>query len=187
MRVIKITLMLSFFLLSVNASEIDLKNKFLPLKDFIVLKYDLFLQKNLKNVYRGGGVSGVAYQSLNYRININSNENILISLNATMDKKRYSSKKYYPKLKDCNQIRNKIFVNKYGYSLFSQKSNNLVNDELLSNTIDEKILNISSLSNDLKKKIIENTNININIIHPNKSKNLNCSGKLIETELKKLD
>ena len=82
MRVIKITLMLSFFLLSVNASEIDLKNKFLPLKDFIVLKYDLFLQKNLKNVYRGGGVSGVAYQSLNYRININSNENILISLNV---------------------------------------------------------------------------------------------------------
>ena len=162
MKICKIAFMFSFFILSVNASEKDLKNKFLPLADFIVLKYDLFLQKNLKNLYKGGGVTGVAYQSLNYRININSNENILISLNATMDKKRYSSKKYYPKLKDCNQIRNKIFTNKYGYSLFSQKLIILLMMNYYK-TIDEKILNISSLSNDLKKKIIENTNININI------------------------
>ena len=187
MKIFKIALMFSFFILSVIASEKDLKNKFLPLRDFIVLKYDLFLQKNLKNLYKGGGFTGVAYQSLNYRINMNSNESILITLNATMDKKRYSSKKYYPKLKDCNQIRNKIFTNKYGYSLFSQKLNNLVNDELLSKTIDEKILNISSLSKELKKKIIENTNININIFHPNTSNNLNCSGKLIDAELEKKD
>tara|TARA_B100001027_G_scaffold119129_1_gene82249 strand:+ start:709 stop:1278 length:570 start_codon:yes stop_codon:yes gene_type:complete len=185
MKICKIILIFLFFILNVNASEIDLKNKFLPLRDFIVLKYDLFLQKNLNSVYRGGGVTGVAYQSLNYGINMNSNDSILISLNATMDKKRYKSKKYYPKLKDCNQIRNKLFTNKYGYTLFSQKLNNLVTDELLYNTIEEKILNISSVSNDLKKKIIENTNININISHPDKSKNLSCSGKLIDTELKK--
>ena len=100
MKIFKIALMFSFFILSVIASEKDLKNKFLPLRDFIVLKYDLFLQKNLKNLYKGGGFTGVAYQSLNYRINMNSNESIFITLNATMDKKRYSSKKYYPKLKD---------------------------------------------------------------------------------------
>ena len=76
MKICKIALMFSFFILSVNASEKDLKNKFLPLADFIVLKYDLFLQKNLKNLYKGGGVTGVAYQSLNYRINMNSNESI---------------------------------------------------------------------------------------------------------------
>ena len=47
MKIFKIALMFSFFILSVIASEKDLKNKFLPLRDFIVLKYDLFLQKNL--------------------------------------------------------------------------------------------------------------------------------------------
>tara|TARA_B100001121_G_C18665385_1_gene611049 strand:+ start:1113 stop:1685 length:573 start_codon:yes stop_codon:yes gene_type:complete len=176
----------SIFILNVNANEINLKDKFLPLKDFIILKYDLFIQKNLNNIFKGSGVSAVAYQNLRYDININSSNVILISFNATMDKKRYSAKKYYPKLKDCNQIRNKIFTNKYGYSLFSQKLNNLVNDELLFNTISEKILNISTLNDSLKKKIIENTKIKINIFHPNNSKNLSCSGKLIDTELKKL-
>ena len=176
-----------FSFINLNAIENNLDKKFLPLKDFLILKYDLFIQKNLTNVFRGGGITGVAYQDLNYNININKKNIISISLNATMDKKRYTSKKYYPKLKDCIQIRNKIFTNKYGYSLFSQRLNNLVNDELLFNTINEKILNISSLDNDLRKKIIENTNININIFHPNKSKDLSCSGKITNTQLEKIE
>ena len=188
MKISKIILIFfSFFLLSINAAELDFKNRFLPLKDFLILKYDLFIQKNLTNVFRGGGITGVAYQDLNYNININKKNIISISLNATMDKKRYTSKKYYPKLKDCIQIRNKIFTNKYGYSLFSQRLNNLVNDELLFNTINEKILNISSLDDDLRKKIIDNTNININIFHPNKSKDLSCSGKITNTQLEKIE
>ena len=74
MKISKIILIFfSFFLLSINAAELDFKNRFLPLKDFLILKYDLFIQKNLTNVFRGGGITGVAYQDLNYNININKN------------------------------------------------------------------------------------------------------------------
>ena len=33
--------------------------------------------------------------------------NTKIIVNAVMDKKRYTTKKYHPKISDCNQIRNK--------------------------------------------------------------------------------
>ena len=105
-------------------------------------------------------------------------------VNAVMDKNRYSSiKRYYPKLKDCNQVRNKLFTNKYGYSFFSQKFNNLVNDDILSGVINENILNISSLNDEFKEKIIKKTTIKINIIHPKTIKNISCSGNLVDTEL----
>ena len=100
-----------------------------------------------------------------------------------MDKNRYKSKRYYPKLSDCNQIRNKIFVKKYGYSFFTQKLNNLVNEENISNIVNNEILNISSLNENLKDKILNNNNINIEVVHPKKEKNIICSGKLINPEL----
>ena len=43
-----------------------------------------------------------------YRLNIDKMDNIFITVSAVMNEKRYSSKKYYPKLKDCIQIRNKM-------------------------------------------------------------------------------
>ena len=100
-----------------------------------------------------------------------------------MNKKRYSSKKYYPKLSDCNQIRNKIFINKYGYSPFKQSFNNLVNEEILINKINDNILNISILDDDLKSEILDKTKIKINVIHPKTERNISCSGKLIDTKL----
>ena len=48
-------------------------------------------------------------------------EKIFINLYAVMDKNRYSKKRYKQKMSDCNQIRNLIFYNKYGYKFFSQK------------------------------------------------------------------
>ena len=108
---------------------------------------------------------------------------IIIELDAIMNEGRYTSKKYYPKLKDCNQVRNKIVENKYGYSFFSQNFNNLVNSETLSNSISEQVLNISSLDSNIKKQVLENTKIKINVIHPNQKYSLSCGGKLIDTEL----
>ena len=100
-----------------------------------------------------------------------------------MNKKRYSSKKYYPKLRDCNQVRNKIFVNKYGYNPFSQNFNNLVNEDILTNKINDQVLNISTLNDSFKDKILDKTKIKINIIHPKKDKSISCSGRLIDSEL----
>ena len=141
------------------------------------------MQSNVKNLVSGGGVIAVSYQSINYNLNIDKTNKILITVNAVMNKKRYSSKKYYPKLSDCNQIRNKIFINKYGYSPFKQSFNNLVNEEILINKINDNILNISILDDDLKSEILDKTKIKINVIHPKTERNISCSGKLIDTKL----
>ena len=138
-----IIFLLSFFNTKADLNELD-KN-YIPLKDFIFLKYDLFIQKNLVSVIKGGGIIGIAYQNINYELKFKKNNSLIITFNAVMNKKRYKSKKYFPKTKDCNQIRNKIFTNKYGYSLFSQKTNNLVDKDLISNSITNNILNITNL------------------------------------------
>ena len=185
MKICHILVILFFSIFfNVNANEVNLEKKFPSLKDFLILKFDLYLKENISNVYMGGGFTTVAYQKIDYQIRINDNDEIKILLNAVMDKKRYTSKKYYPKLKDCIQIRNKILVNKSGYTLIKQKLNNLVNSESLSKNINEKVLNISSLNDALKQKILEKTVVKINVIHPKLEKNISCGGKLIDTELK---
>ena len=167
----------------VKADNLNLQGKFIPLKDFVILKYELFFKENAKNVFQGGGVFGVAYQDIIYDIKIKNDDSIDISINAIMDKERYRSKRYYPKLRDCNQVRNKIFMNKYGYSFLSQSFNNLVNEESLTKEIKNKILNISSLDNEMKNYLLNKTNIKIKILHPKQEKSLSCSGKLLATEL----
>ena len=167
-----------------KSEEINLENKYIPLKDFIILKYDLFLKDNIPDIFKGAGIFGVLYQEIKYDVKINQKNIIKLSIQGIMDKKRYNSKRYYPKLSDCNVIRNKVFVKKYGYSFFKQSLNYSVNEENLSNVINDKILNISSLGENLKKLIIENTVIKIEIIHPKNEKSISCSGKLISAELK---
>ena len=167
----------------VKADNLNLQGKFIPLKDFVILKYELFFKENAKNVFQGGGVFGVAYQDIIYDIKIKNDDSIDISINAIMDKERYRSKRYYPKLRDCNQVRNKIFMNKYGYSFLSQSFNNLVNEESLTKEIKNKILNISSLDNEMRNYLLNKTNIKIKVIHPKQEKSLSCSGNLLAAEL----
>ena len=175
-----------FFLLISNscfANSIQLERKSISLKDFIILKTELFMNENIKNVFLGGGVFLVAYQNIHYKVNIDENDKISIFVDAVMDKKRYRSKKYYPKLKDCSQVRNKIFMNKYGYSFLRQRFNNLVNEENLEDALNQGIFNISSLDKEIKKKLIKNMEININVIHPKSEKSLSCGGKITDSEL----
>ena len=165
------------------ASDLKLQKQFIPLKDFIILKYDLFFKENAQNIFKGGGIFGIAYQNVSYDIKINEDESINININAIMDKERYRSKRYFPKLRDCNQVRNKIFMNKYGYSFLTQNYNNLVNEDSLANAINNKILNISVLSDEMKANLLKKTKIKINIVHPRSEKNLSCSGDLLASEL----
>ena len=185
MKIRKFIIIIFFLNISLNlyANNSELNKKFLPLKDFLILKFDLFFKDSIDNVFRGGGVMGIAYQEIDYGITFNDNDEINIVINAIMNKERYSSKRYYPKLKDCNQVRNKLIVNRYGYSFLKQKFNNLVNTENLSNSINEKVLNISSIDHNLKKKILEKIEIKINIIHPKLEKNISCGGKVIDAKL----
>ncbi len=184
---IKKLLLISFFtFLTFNsfAQTSSLNGKFVPLKDFLILKFDLFLKENIKNIFQGGGMTHIAYQKIKYDITINDKDEITILIDAIMNKKRYSTKRYYPKLKDCIQVRNKLITNKFGYSFLKQSFNNLVNTETLSSKISENILNVSSLNQDQKRKITNEVNININILHPKSEKSISCDGKLTETLLR---
>ncbi len=182
---IYIFLLVSFIKINYSkSSEIDLDKNFIPLKDFIVLKYELFLKDNVSDIFKGGGLTQVAYQEIKYNVKVDKENKIIIVIQGIMNKERYKSKKYYPKISDCNQIRNKIFVKKYGYSFFNQNLNYSVNEENLSSVINDKILNISSLNKELKDTILNNTIIKIKVVHPKSEKNISCSGKLISLELK---
>ena len=75
-------------------------------------------------------------------------------------------------------------MNKYGYSFLTQKFNNLVNEESLTNKLKNKVLNISSLDDKMKDNLLNKTNIKIKVLHPNQEKSLTCSGKLLASELK---
>ena len=134
-------------------------------------------------IFQGGGITGIAYQKIDYNFRFDSKNNFIISLDALMDRKRYKTKKYFPKIKDCTQIRNKLFTNKYGYSFFTQKLNNLVNEDLISDSINQNILNITNLNEGQKKKILNKTQIKISIIHPDNAKSISCLGKVTDVEL----
>tara|TARA_B100000674_G_scaffold601_1_gene484 strand:- start:96 stop:668 length:573 start_codon:yes stop_codon:yes gene_type:complete len=186
MKIKKIFLLI-FFLLNISNLEAQSRkfdNKFVPLKDFLILKFDLYFKENSQNLFKGGGITHIAYEKLDYEISVNEKEHFFVSINAIMDKKRYSSKRYYPKLRDCVQVRNKLIEDKFGYSFIKQRFNNLVNNETLFNSINQSILNISSLDKELKKEIIENIEVEINILHPQLHKSVSCNGKLIDSLLK---
>ena len=186
MKIKKIFLLI-FFLLDISnlkAQSQKFDNKFVPLKDFLILKFDLYLKENSQNLFRGGGITHIAYEKLDYEISVNEKEHFFVSINAIMDKKRYSSKRYYPKLRDCVQARNKLIEDKFGYSFIKQRFNNLVNNETLFNSINQSILNISSLDDELKKEIIDNIEVEINILHPQIDRSVSCKGKLIDSLLK---
>ena len=171
-----------FLFTSLQADNLDLKKNYIPLKDFIILKFDLFFQKNLRNIYTSSGLM-VAYQNLKQEVKIDEKDNINITIDAYMSKKRYTAKKYSPKLSDCNQVRNKLYLNKFGYSFFMQKINNNVNSTNLFNSISEDILDISTLDGETKKNILEKTKIKINVIHPESSRSLSCGGNILDSEL----
>ena len=176
-------LILFFFVPSILfASEVNLKKKHISLKDFIILKFDLFFQENKKNIYSSRGAM-VSYQNLEQEVKIDKNDKIEIKIYAFMDRKRYLSKKYYPKLKDCEQVRNKLFANKFGYSFFRQKKNESIDSEILYESIIDGVLDISNLNDEIKKKILSNTNIQINVIHPKLEKNVSCEGNILDKDL----
>lgn len=171
-----------FIFTNLQANNLNLKRNHISLKDFLILKFDLFFQENLNNIYSSSGLM-VAYQNLEQEVKIDEKDNINITIDAYMSKKRYSAKKYYPKLSDCNQVRNKLYVNKFGYSFFMQKINNNVNSANLFNSISEEILDISALDGETKKNILEKTKVKINVIHPESSKSLSCGGSILDPEL----
>ena len=75
-------------------------------------------------------------------------------------------------------------ANKNGYSLFTNKKNYSVSEEILFNTIKKNVYNLVNISEKNIKESINQTNIKINILHPISRFNISCSGKITQLELK---
>ena len=101
-----------------------------------------------------------------------------------MDRYRYKSKKYFPKLVDCNIVRNRIFFNKFGYTGITRKKNYSLSEIEMREVIKKTIYNLENLDESLKDFLIDKTKINVEIIHPIKIKSISCSGNLTDIELR---
>ena len=101
-----------------------------------------------------------------------------------MNQLRYKQKKYYPKLVDCNIVRNKIFYNKSGYTFFKRKINYTLNEDMMREILKKAIYNLENLDDELKKFLIDKTKIKVKIIHPNRNRNYSCSGNIADLELR---
>ena len=81
-----------FFIPNTKASNLNNINP--TLKDLILMKYEIFFLKNQSRVTssKRAGLM-VRYQSINYDVNIDNENNTIIRINAIMDKNRYLKKK----------------------------------------------------------------------------------------------
>ena len=149
------------------------------------MKYEIFFLKNQPRVMssKRAGLM-VRYQSINYDIKIDKENNTIITINAIMNKNRYlKKKKYKPKISDCNIIRNKIVADKFGYNPFTLKPNYSITEEILFDNIKNNIFNFQNLKQDQIATLINKSSIKINIIHPISKFNKSCSGNLSDAQL----
>ena len=186
-KILRALIVIIFFTISSSVkSEINLLDQKVSAVDLILLKYEIFLTKNFNRLYKGGGIpqTMILYQYIDSTVKYTEESGFFVNIYAYMDKNRYTSeKKYSPKISDCNAVRNKIFLNKVGYSFFTQKKNYFVSESELTDIIASRILSISAISVQDKERIINDTQIEIEIIHPNKFDSMKCRGRINQVEL----
>ena len=159
----------------------QLENKKTSYLDFILLKIENRL------IQRHGllGVQPMAiriqYQRVGSQVDFSQEESkIIISIMGVMDKKRYSQKKYTPKLSDCNILRNILLYGKYGYNLIFQKRNRFLTNADMENIFLTRFLGNLSLTDKEKEYIMNNTIVRSQIIDPVRGNDIFCKGKVAE-------
>tara|TARA_Y100000590_G_scaffold239897_1_gene269773 strand:- start:839 stop:1405 length:567 start_codon:yes stop_codon:yes gene_type:complete len=168
---------------SVFADFNKLKNIKITSMDFLLSKFDNFFIKNQHRILRRNPLM-IYYESLNYNVVYKEGKNIVINIEAKMNRMRYKQKKYFPKLSDCNIVRNKIFYNKSGYTFFKRKKNYVLDKEIMTEILKNSIYNLENLDDEFKNFLIRQTKIKVKIIHPNQNKNYSCSGNIADIELR---
>ena len=87
------SIFLIFFFIPITKAD-NLNNINLTIKDLILIKYEIFFLKNQSRITGSKRVGlMVKYQSINYDVNIDNENNTTIRINAIMDKNRYLKKK----------------------------------------------------------------------------------------------
>ena len=168
---------------SVFADFNKLQNIKITSMDFVLTKFDNFFIKNQHKILRNNPLM-IYYESLDYNVAYKKGINIQITVEAKMNQMRYKRKKYFPKLPDCNIVRNKIFYNRSGYTFFKKKKNHYLDEETMREILKNSIYNLENLDDELTNFLIDKTKIKVKIIHPNQSKNYSCSGNIADFELR---
>ena len=89
--------------------------------DFVLLKIEQRLVQRHSLLGSQPMALRVQYQSVISQVDFSEKDlKIIVSIIGVMDKKRYSQKKYKPKISDCNILRNILVYGKYGYNLIFQ-------------------------------------------------------------------
>ena len=158
----------------------DLRNsKKTPYLDFILLKIEQRLIQRHGLLSSQTIVLRVQYQSLLTQVDFSEKDSkIIISIIGVMDKKRYSQKKYKPKISDCNILRNMLLYGKYGYGLIFQKRNKYLTTTDMEEIFLTRFLNNLSLSEKEKNYVLNNTLAKTQVIDPVRGNDISCNGKI---------
>ena len=121
----------------------------------------------------------VQYQNIGSQVDYSEKDSkIIISIIGVMDKKRYTEKKYKPKISDCNIMRNILLYGKYGYNLIFQKRNKFLTNTDMEEIFISRFLNNLSLTDEEKKYLLKNTIAKVQIIDPVRKNNISCQGNI---------
>ena len=185
----KIRLLLSLIFLfifttSIYSQKIDLSKINISVRDYILLKYDLFFLKNKYRLATNQTLrTMIDYQSMSFNLTIDDQNVFKLKIVAVMNRSRYQKKRYYPKNIDCNIVRNKLFLDKYGYTFWKRKRSYAFDEEDIQNVLINTIYRSENLSEKIMKELIDQTMIEIDIIHPRIDKSIKCSGKITQVIL----
>ena len=184
-RMKKIILIIIFLLFTQTtfAASIfdDLKeNKKASYLDFVLLKIEQRLIQRHGLLGAQFMAIRVQYQSVGSQVDFSEKDSkITISIIGVMDKKRYSQKKYIPKISDCNVLRNILLYGKYGYNIFQKRNRFLTNADMEEIFLSRFLHNLS-LSEKEKKYIVNNTLARVQVIDPVRGNDIFCVGKIAE-------
>ena len=149
--------------------------------DFILLKIEQRLIQRHSLLGAQPIAMRVQYQSVGSQVDFSEKDSkIIIGIIGLMDKRRYSEKKYTPKLSDCNILRNLLLYGKYGYNLIFQKRNTFLTNSHMEEIFISRFLNNLSLSDKEKNHILNNTLAKVQVIDTVRGNDIFCNGKIAE-------
>ena len=149
--------------------------------DFILLKIEQRLIQRHSLLGAQPIAMRVQYQSVGSQVDFSEKDSkIIIGIIGLMDKRRYSEKKYTPKLSDCNILRNLLLYGKYGYNLIFQKRNIFLTNSHMEEIFISRFLNNLSLSDKEKNHILNNTLAKVQVIDTVRGNDIFCNGKIAE-------
>ena len=148
--------------------------------DFILLKIEQRLIQRHGLLGAQPIALRVQYQSVGSQVDFSEKESkITISIIGVMDERRYSQKKYTPKISDCNILRNILLYGKYGYNAIFQKRNRFLTNADMREIFLSRFLHNLTLSEKEKIYIVDNTLARVQVIDPVRGNDIFCAGKIV--------